>query len=94
MKLIGREDLESFKNRHGEVRIPCESWEQEVLHATWTTPQDIKDRYSSASFLPHNRVIFNIKGPKYRIGTMVHFPTMTVFVEWALTHAEYSKKFR
>lgn len=94
MNLIGRGELEAFKERHGVVRSPCESWEQEVIHATWRTPQDIKNRYRSVSFLPNSRVIFNIKGEKYRIGTLVHFPTMTVSVEWALTHAEYSKKFR
>ena len=94
MKLLGLDKLEAFKHRHADVRSRCESWEQEVLSADWKVPQDIKNDYSSASFLSNNRVIFNLKGIKYRVGVLINYPTGTVLVEWALNHTEYNKKFK
>ncbi|NTW29829.1 MAG: type II toxin-antitoxin system HigB family toxin [Candidatus Moranbacteria bacterium] len=93
MKLLGKERLRAFKQKHGDVCAPCEAWEQEVANANWKRPQDIKNRFPSASFLGDNCVIFNLKGTKYRIGVIIYYPTESVLVEWALTHAEYTKKF-
>ncbi|WP_240922255.1 type II toxin-antitoxin system HigB family toxin [Oleiagrimonas sp. C23AA] len=39
----------------------------QARHANWTTPQDIKNHYASASFVGYNRVVFNIKGNDYRL---------------------------
>lgn len=94
MKLLGKERLQTFKQKHGDVCSPCEAWEQEVANANWKQPQDIKNRFPSASFLSNNRVIFNLKGIKYRVGVIVYYPAESVLVEWALTHTEYTKKFR
>lgn len=95
MKLIGKEKLHAFKQRHGDVRSQCETWEQDVLSADWKVPQDVKDYDRKASFLPRtNQVVFNLKGNRYRVGVIIYYPNQTVFVEWALTHAEYTKKFK
>ncbi|WP_347814174.1 type II toxin-antitoxin system HigB family toxin [Paraburkholderia sp. BL10I2N1] len=43
------------------------SWHEEATKVEWTTPQDIKARYPTASFVGKNRVVFNIKGNDYRL---------------------------
>ena len=68
------------------------SWYYEASAAEWQTPQNIKDRYRSASFLENNVVIFNIKGNKYRLVTKISYKRKTVFIKWIGTHAEYDKK--
>jgi mRNA interferase HigB len=52
---------------------------------------DIKARYSSASFLSDNRVVFNVKGNKYRLLVKVGFNLQTVIIQRIGTHAEYDK---
>ncbi len=64
----------------------------EVEEAEWNGSADIKARFPSASFLSENRVIFNIKGNKYRIEVKVSYEVKVVLVMWIGTHAEYSKR--
>jgi len=45
----------------------------------------------SASFLAGNRVVFNIKGNKYRVVVAVKYDFFAVYVRFIGTHAEYDK---
>jgi mRNA interferase HigB len=92
MKLFGLPLLEKFKRKHADVRGSLDVWRAEVEAAEWKGPQDIKNRYASASFLGENRVIFNIKGNTYRLVIKVKYVKETVVIEWIGTHAEYDKQ--
>jgi mRNA interferase HigB len=92
MQLVNTPILEELKASHADARGPLDAWRAEVELATWATPQDIKDRYATASFLSGNRVIFNIKGNSYRLVVKVRFQNGIVMIEWGGTHAEYDKK--
>ncbi len=91
MRLVGKELLAKFADRHAGIRGPLNSWIFEVEEADWTGPADIKARYPNASFLSDNRVIFNIKGNSYRIETKVGYAIKVVLATRIGTHAEYSK---
>ena len=91
MKTHGLGTLDDFMQRHAEAREQVKAWLSEVERAEWRGPQDIKDRYPSASFLPNNRVVFNIKGNKYRIAVQVSYKHQIVLIRRCGTHAEYSK---
>lgn len=92
MKVLGREKLAKYYKKHSNVKGALEAWMSEVEAATWKTPQDIKDRYSSADFLAKNRVIFNIKGNHYRLVVKVRYQNGIAVVEWIGTHSEYDKQ--
>lgn len=92
MQLINLAVLEELKSSHADARGALDAWRAEVQAATWLSPQDIKDRYASASFLSGNRVIFNIKGNTYRLVVKIRFQNGIVMIEWGGTHAEYDKK--
>ena len=68
-----------------------DAWVREAKAAKWRTPADIKARYPAASFLANNRVVFNIKGDKYRLDTRVAYRTSVVVVKRIGTHAEYDR---
>ncbi len=91
MKLVGREILSDYSMRHVEVRGQVQAWVADVLAATWNRPQDIKARYASASFLSDKRVVFNIKGNKYRLLVKVSYKSQIVFIMNIGTHEEYTK---
>ena len=92
MKVLARNKLTDFMRKHASSRKALEAWFAEAERSDWQTPQDIKDRFSSADFLADNRVIFNIKGNHYRLVVKVRYQNGMVRVEWVGTHAEYSKK--
>jgi mRNA interferase HigB len=91
MKVVGKECLKDFQIRHADVRTQLGAWLCEVENAEWLTPKDIKKRYAHASFISDNRIVFNLKGNKYRLDTKVNFKNQVVLIIRVGTHAEYSK---
>lgn len=92
MKVVGRNRLDAFCEKHADARKWIENWLSEVEVAAWTAPMDVKNRYSSASFLGDNTIIFNVKGNDYRLKVVVAYRTPVVTVMWIGTHAEYDKR--
>ena len=90
MRLLNRGVLTTFADDHAEVRGPLLSWIAEVRDAQWETPADVKTRYPSASLLKANRIVFNLKGQKYRLDVRIDYGARIVFVVRIGTHAEYS----
>jgi mRNA interferase HigB len=92
MKVLDRERLERFCRRHADARGWIENWLADVEAAAWIAPQDIRRRYASASFLPGNVVIFNVKGNAYRLEATVAYRTGVVIIDWIGTHPEYDER--
>ena len=92
MRIVGREKLDSFCAKHADTRRWIENWIADTEACVWRTPQDIKNRYASASFLPGNTVIFNVRGNDYRLETTCAYQTKVVVVRWIGTHAEYTQR--
>jgi mRNA interferase HigB len=91
MNVIGKKLLEGFKNKHSDVKTQINSWLCEAEEAQWTSPNDIKSRYSKASFLANNLVVFNLKGNDYRVVTKIYYDKQMVLIKKIGTHAEYSR---
>ncbi|MFJ1471056.1 type II toxin-antitoxin system HigB family toxin [Massilia orientalis] len=94
MKLIGLGVLDTFCIRHADCRKWISNWISDVRASSWKTSQDIKGRYSTASFLAENIVIFNVRGNEYRLETQVAYNAGVVVVKWAGTHEQYTKRMR
>jgi mRNA interferase HigB len=91
VRVFNRSTVRAFADAHADVRQPLFAWFAEVERADWSGPDDIKTQYPSASFLAGNRVVFNIKGNKYRIVIAVNYEFFAVFIRFIGTHAEYDK---
>jgi mRNA interferase HigB len=89
MHVISRKFLKRYWGNHPEVLSTLESWLVDVKHAEWRRPDDIKTVYRNASFLANNRVVFNIKGNKYRMDVSVQYTYRIVFIRFIGTHQEY-----
>lgn len=91
MRVLGRVLLDEFDAAHPDARGPLSAWVQEVMDAEWKTPAELKSRYPSASLLKDGRVIFNIKGNRYRLLASIAYQMGIVTVERLGTHAEYDR---
>ena len=91
VQVVGRLLLERFAKVHPDVGPAVDAWLREALAATWRTTADVKARYVRASFLANNRVVFNLKGNKYRLDTIIAYQTGVVLVKRIGTHAEYDR---
>jgi mRNA interferase HigB len=91
MKVIAISTLRRFWARYPDAEQPLKAWYDEARHAAWNTPQDIKNHYASASFVGHNRVVFNIKGNDYRLIVAVAYRFQAIYIKFVGTHAAYNR---
>ena len=61
------------------------------LQEDWDTPAKVKAKYSNASIVGDNRVVFNIKGNAYRLVAKINYPKRIVYVRFVGTHAKYDE---
>ena len=91
MRLIGKEQLDDFKNGHKDARSQVESWEAEVANAEWKTPHELKDRYPKVSLPGKGQAIFDLCWNKYRLWVKIAYQTGIVLIKGIGTHKEYEK---
>jgi mRNA interferase HigB len=92
VRIFNRSALVDFWTKHPDAEQPLRAWFQEVEKASWQTTADVRNRYASASFLPGDRVVFNIGGNKFRLVVAVKYgPLFCVYIRFLGTHAEYDR---
>ena len=91
MTLTGTGVLDEFTKVHADTRDWINNWVADVRGSSWKTPQDIRAKYNSVSFVKEV-VIFNVKGNSYRLEVQVSYEVGVVHALWAGTHAEYDKR--
>ena len=91
MHVITRDKLKQFWKKHADSEQPLKAWFKEAEQAEWHSPDEIKAHYSSADFLPGNRMVFNIKGNSYRLIVKIHYNKGVVYIRFVGTHAEYDR---
>jgi mRNA interferase HigB len=91
MTVIGLNVLHDFGQKHADVKSQIDTWVAFVGDAQWTKPLDLKQSFPKASICPDNRVIFDLKGNRYRLEVKISYATKIVLVKRMGTHAEYSK---
>ena len=91
MRIISRKALREFWEIHPDAQQPLQAWYADVKQADWQSPVDIKRIYRNASIVANNRVVFNIKGNKYRLVVAVHYEFQLVYIRFVGTHQEYDR---
>lgn len=91
MHVVSVKMLREFWERHADSEAALRAWYREAKGANWSCFADIKARYSSADHLQGNRVVFDIKGNKYRLVARIHYNASRVYIRFIGTHAEYDK---
>jgi mRNA interferase HigB len=91
VRIFNRSTVRAFADKHADARQPLFAWFDELEGGNWRGPEDIKMRYPSASVLPGNRVVFNLKGNKYRVIVAIKYAFFAVYIRFIGTHAEYDE---
>ena len=81
--------LIEFWDQHPAAKQALQTWFEDASRAQWSSPQDIKRRYASASSVASNRLAFNIKGNEFRLVVAVAYRFRAVYFKFVGTHAHY-----
>lgn len=91
MRILSKKILREFWLKHADSEQQLKSWYQEANKTNWKNAKQIKIKYPSASFLSDNRVVFNIKGYKYRLIIKINYDYQLIWIRFVGTHAQYDK---
>jgi len=91
VRIIAIKTLKDFWKKHPDAELPLRAWYAEAKNAVWNKPADITKLYRSASILPDNRIVFNIKGNDYRLVAAINYDFKIVYIRFIGTHKEYDK---
>ncbi len=91
MRIIARRTLRIYWETHPDARQALQAWYADAKLSDWNSPSDIKSVYRNASIIANNRVVFNIKGNRYRLVVAIDYKHHIVFIRFIGTHSEYNK---
>ena len=91
MRVIAKKILREFSVKQTDSEQQLRTWYKEASKARWTTPNNIKQDYKTASILKGGRVVFNICGNKYRLVVRINYFRKWVFVRFIGTNNDYNK---
>ncbi|MDP8209738.1 MAG: type II toxin-antitoxin system HigB family toxin [Candidatus Stygibacter australis] len=91
MIVTGRKIAKDFINEFSEAENSIEALLFEMKKASWSTPNELKSQYRSASIIGAGCVVFNICGNKYRLVAKIEYESKIVRIRWAGRHKEYEK---
>ena|ERR1017187_6954520 len=91
MRVIAKKTLRTFWEKHNDCAEQLKTWYKEAVEAAWHSPSAISKEYPSASILQDNRIVFNIKGNKYRLIVKFNYKYGWAWIRFIGTHAEYDK---
>ena len=90
MRVISKKTLREFWFKHPDSEQSLRAWYIKTRFAVWKTSSDIKNDYRNASFVTNNRVIFNIRGNKYRLVAAINYDFSIVYIRFVGTHKNYN----
>jgi len=93
MRIIAFRTLREFyeKSDFSDAEIPLRSWYHDVKNSDWKNSNHLKLQYKNASIVGEGRVVFNIKGNKYRLVVSIDYEFQVVFIRFIGTHQQYDK---
>jgi mRNA interferase HigB len=92
MRVISVSTLKAFweQSEFKDSETALRAWLDEVRHASWKQPADIKAQFGNASILKNRRVVFNIKGNDYRLVVAVAYSFHSIYIKFVGTHEQYN----
>ena len=91
VKIFSRGMLREFWVKHADCEIQLKSWYREIEKSNWKSINELKSEFPNASILKDNRIVFNIKGNRYRLIVKLNFEYQLAWIRFVATHEEYDK---
>jgi mRNA interferase HigB len=91
MRIISKKTLKDYWVKEPATKTALEAWYAEAKNAEWSSPAEVKASYGTASILKDGRVVFNIRGNKYRLVVWINYDYFTIYVRFVGTHKEYDE---
>lgn len=90
INIIKRPTLLFYREEYPKAATALDIWYNKFKKQTIKTPQELKEKYGSASIIGNKRVVFNIMGNRYRLIVKMNYEAKLCYVIWFGTHELYN----
>lgn len=90
MRIIAKKSQVAFYARYRDSKTALEDWYEKTEEARWENFSDVRRTFNSADLVGNRRIVFNIKGNKYRLVALVLFRVQMVYIRFVGTHTDYA----
>ena len=91
MRVIAKKTIVSFYTEHADAKTALEEWYEKTEKAEWDSFAELKNSFGSADHVGNGRIVFDIKGNRYRLVALVLFRIKMVYIRFVGTHDAYSR---
>jgi mRNA interferase HigB len=93
MRIVGRERLTEAERHYPGSGLgkALEVWLRVAEGAKWRHFMDVRATWSGVGNVPPH-VVFDLKGNRFRLTSIIHYGTQTVLVLRVQSHKEYTRK--
>ncbi len=95
MVLVRSPTIDKGVRRYREAGKWIAAWRKVVERSNWASLDDLRKTYPTADGVPNRYgaivTVFNVKGGNYRLLTVVHYASGTVYEIDLLPHGQYDK---
>lgn len=91
MRVLAARTINAYRQCYPDADSALKSWVALIKGNSFKHFVELKTIFSSADLIEDDRIVFNIKGNRYRLIAAVNFNSQIVFVKWFGTHKDYNK---
>ena len=91
MRVVTFSAIQEYAEKHPDSDMPLREWYKKTRENEWKCFADIKQTFNSADSVGNNRFVFDIKGNRYRLISIVIFASKKVYIRFIGTHSEYNR---
>ncbi len=89
MRVIAKRTLREFWEKHTDTKQALLSWYKVAKSAKWQNFEEVKQQFGTCKILGDDRIIFKIKGNKYRLIVKITFTNQIIWIRFIGTHSDY-----
>jgi mRNA interferase HigB len=91
VNVLKRQAIQAFCKRHADANTALSTWFTVCRKAEWKSYHELQLDFPEAFPVGDNRVVFDIKGNRYRVVARVLFAFKQIQIKWIGTHKEYDR---
>ena len=91
MRVIAKKALVNYYTENKDAETALEEWHEKTSKAEWKNFAHVRQTFGTADYVGNKRVVFNIKGNKYRLIVLVLFKVKMVYIRFVGTHTDYDR---
>lgn len=91
MNIIKEKTIRDYYTKHPDAKDWLTTWVAIARKASWKNLTEIQMAYPSADQVGDQRMVFNVKGNKYRMVVRFSFQYRHALIKWFGPHAAYDK---